>query len=110
MSRARTTYSCSSCGAELGKWYGRCPRCQEFSTVAEIVQAKETGLKASSQGSAPRRPARRVTEIHDDEVGTRLGTGIAELDRVLGGGLVAGQVLLLSGEPGARNQKRAFPF
>ncbi|KAA1422127.1 DNA repair protein RadA [Mumia zhuanghuii] len=102
MSRARTTFSCSSCGAEFGKWYGRCPKCQEFSTVAESATvAKETGLKASSQGSAPRRPARRVSEIRDDEVGARLSTGIKEFDRVLGGGLVGGQVLLLSGEPGA---------
>ncbi|WP_370616429.1 DNA repair protein RadA [Mumia sp. Pv 4-285] len=101
MSRARTTYSCGSCRAEFGKWYGRCPKCQEFSTIAETVVAKETGLKASSQGSAPRRPARRVSEIRDDEVGARLSTGLKEFDRVLGGGLVPGQVLLLSGEPGA---------
>lgn len=102
MSKARVSYACSGCGAEFGKWYGRCPRCSEFGTVAEVATAtKAAGLKSSSAGTAPGRPARRVSEITSAELGTRLSTGLGEFDRVLGGGLVAGQVLLLSGEPGA---------
>lgn len=102
-SRVRATFGCSNCGAEFGKWYGRCPKCSEFSTIAERTPARSAGagLKSSGGGTAPARAARRVSEITETEVGARIATGLPEFDRVLGGGLVAGQVLLLSGEPGA---------
>jgi DNA repair protein RadA/Sms len=103
MSKARTAYRCSGCGADFAKWYGRCPKCISFSTISEVesTASKAVGLKASSTGTAPRRPARRVSEVTDAEMGRRLSTGSQEFDRVLGGGLVDGQVVLLSGEPGA---------
>lgn len=103
MSKARTAYRCSGCGADFGKWYGRCTKCNSFGTISEVeaAAARAVGLKASAAGTAPRRPARRVSEVTDAEVGRRLSTGSQEFDRVLGGGLVDGQVVLLSGEPGA---------
>ncbi|MBZ5734866.1 DNA repair protein RadA [Nocardioides sp. TRM66260-LWL] len=101
--RPRKSFVCGGCGAEFGTWYGRCPKCAEFGTLAEAAPAATAavGLRASGAGTTPARPARRLTDISEAEVGPRVGTGLAEFDRVLGGGLVTGQVLLLSGEPGA---------
>lgn len=102
MSKVRASYECDNCNAEFGNWFGRCPKCKEFSTINEVQASQNVaGLKSSSTGTPPTRPARRVSEISDAEIGKRLSTGMTEFDRVLGGGLVPGQVLLLSGEPGA---------
>ena len=98
----RPDFRCGECGASFGKWLGQCPQCQVWGSVAEVAAVRAVpGLRSSGVGSVPQRPARRVSEISDAELGSRLSTGMAEFDRVLGGGLVAGQVLLLSGEPGA---------
>lgn len=98
----RPSYKCAECGWTTAKWVGRCGECQAWGTVEEVAgAAKVVGLKSSSTGTAPVRPARRISEISRARVTDRLSTGLAEFDRVLGGGLVAGQVLLLSGEPGA---------
>ncbi|WP_375486462.1 DNA repair protein RadA [uncultured Jatrophihabitans sp.] len=103
MARTATTFRCQACGATAGKWYGRCPKCAEFSTMVEVAAtpARDPGLRSSTRGSTPARPARRVSEIADDGPTLRLPTGIGEFDRVLGGGLVPGQVCLCSGPPGS---------
>lgn len=102
MARTATTFRCESCGAVSGKWYGRCPKCGEFSTVVEQAPPKRLpGLKATAAAAAPVRPARPVREIATGSPAPRLATGIGEFDRVLGGGLVAGQVCLCSGPPGS---------
>ncbi len=101
MAKAKSSYRCDACGADSGRWYGRCPKCGQFGTVTERAQPLGTGLRSSGRGRASSRPARRVGEITAEEAGRRIGTGASELDRVLGGGLVGGQVLLLAGEPGA---------
>lgn len=102
MSKTRSTYECTNCGATYGKWQGKCNTCGEFARISEVrPDLTAAGLKASKIGTAPTRPARRVSDINDAEIGERLSTGLPEFDRVLGGGLVPGQVLLLSGEPGA---------
>ncbi|SHH22563.1 DNA repair protein RadA/Sms [Jatrophihabitans endophyticus] len=102
MPRPTTSYRCTACGATAGKWYGRCPKCGEFSTMAESVSApKLSGLRASAQGSAPARAARPVSEVAAGEPARRFRTGVGEFDRVIGGGLVAGQVCLCSGAPGS---------
>jgi DNA repair protein RadA/Sms len=102
MARTSPVYRCSACGASSGKWYGRCPKCGEFSTVAEQAPAAATpGLRSSAMAAAPARPARRVSEVVRGEPAGRMSTGIGEFDRVLGGGLVAGQVCLCSGPPGS---------
>lgn len=102
MAKATTVFRCSACGATAGKWYGRCPKCGEFSTMAEqAVAPRQSGLKASAQAAAPTRAARPVAQIDAGGPEQRLATGIGEFDRVIGGGLVAGQVCLCSGPPGS---------
>lgn len=102
MARTSTQYRCSACGATSGRWYGRCPKCGEFSTVEEQAAAPATpGLRSSARASVPTRPARPVSQVVTGGPVRRLATGIGEFDRVLGGGLVAGQVCLCSGPPGS---------
>jgi DNA repair protein RadA/Sms len=100
VSKRAAAFTCSSCQAELLQWVGRCPRCAEFGTVVEAVAARPLpGLRSSASGSAPARPARSVADVVADATPREL-TGLPEFDRALGGGLVAGQVVLLAGEPG----------
>ena len=97
---ARSAFKCSECGWTGVKWVGRCPECQAWSSVAESgVSAPRAGLRTTTAGVVPMSAARPVREIPLDEV-ERTSTGLGELDRVLGGGLVAGQCVLLAGEPG----------
>ncbi len=88
-------YRCTECGADTLRWVGRCPECQAWGTVAELGAATRRAVTAGPVS----RPARPIGELSPDEARAR-PTGVAELDRVLGGGLVPGSVLLLAGEPG----------
>jgi DNA repair protein RadA/Sms len=102
MARTTTAYHCTACGTHAGRWYGRCPRCGEFGTVIEQRATPGTpGLRSTTRAATPARPARRVSEVVGGAPLTRLRTGLGEFDRVLGGGLVAGQVCLCSGPPGS---------
>lgn len=102
MAKSAVSYRCSSCGGVTGKWYGRCPKCGEFSTLSEQAATDApSGLRSTTRGTTPSRPARPINEIVTDSPAQRTGTGIGEFDRVIGGGLVAGQVCLLSGPPGS---------
>lgn len=97
---AKAQYSCTECGWTGVKWFGRCPECQAWSSITETSSAPRTaGLRSSATGITPTKPARAIKDIPLDEV-SRMTTGLGELDRVLGGGLVAGQCVLLAGEPG----------
>lgn len=97
---ARATFKCTECGWTGAKWVGRCPECQAWSSVVEdSVPASRAGLRTATTGVTPIASARPVSEIPLSEV-ERTSTGLSELDRVLGGGLVAGQCVLLAGEPG----------
>ena len=93
--RARSAYRCAECGWETGKWVGRCGECQAWGTVDE-VGAAPTGRTVAGPVSERARP---MTEVLV-EGSAATTTGVAELDRVLGGGVVRGAVLLLAGEPG----------
>ncbi len=100
MAKIRASFKCTECGWNGAKWVGRCPECQAWSSVVETTAAAPAaGLKSSTSGIAPATPARSVNQIPQREV-ERSSTGLSELDRVLGGGLVAGQCVLLAGEPG----------
>ena len=91
----RPSYRCDDCGCELAKWVGRCPQCQAWGTVAETNA--ERGLTVvAGPVSVAAQPIGEVSAI--DAV--HRPTGEPELDRVLGGGLVPGSVVLLAGEPG----------
>lgn len=99
MAKQRSMYICSECGYESGKWYGKCPGCGEWNTMNEETPAvKSVGTKRSSGGYASR-PLKRLSEITED-VERRISTGIHEFDRVLGGGIVEGSLVLLGGDPG----------
>lgn len=102
MAKSKPSFACSACGATSLRWTGKCVKCGEFGTVAEVAGVTAApGRRASTQGTAPTTPARPVSAVTAQGPVPRIGTGIGEFDRVLGGGLVAGQVLLVSGEPGA---------
>lgn len=101
---ARGGYSCAECDWTSPRWVGRCGGCQAWGTVTEapsVGAASGSGASRPARaGVAPARPAEPITSI--DEGLTRYGTtGVTEFDRVLGGGLVPGAVVLLAGEPGA---------
>jgi DNA repair protein RadA/Sms len=93
-------YRCAECGNESTKWYGRCQECQAWGTVEEIgVPRAALARIAAGASVAPSAPARPIAEV-DVEAARARRTGVSELDRVLGGGLVPGAVVLLAGEPG----------
>src|ERR1700758_92627 len=91
---AAVQFSCTECGYSAGRWFGKCPGCSAFGTLVE--EASDAG--ASGGGSAARSPLRLV-EVEVEEA-ARIPTGVSELDRVLGGGLVPASLVLLGGEPG----------
>ncbi len=95
-SKVRTTYRCQSCGDASPKWSGRCSACGEWNSIVEEVDLPGPVTAAAV---APTHPARPIGEIEADDAVPR-PTGVGELDRVLGGGLVPGSVTLLGGEPG----------
>lgn len=98
-SKAKTTYVCTSCGFESVKWYGKCPGCGEWNTMEEQLResapAKSKGTLAASRVSHPI-PITGLDETEEQ----RYHTGMSELDRVLGGGIVKGSLVLISGDPG----------
>src|SRR5690606_12896466 len=103
MAKIRTSYFCQNCGAESAKWIGKCPSCGEWNTyVEEVVQKEESGIGNWHQGldKAKRSSVpKKLQDISDDKF-PRLITNDQELDRVLGGGIVPGSLILIGGEPG----------
>src|SRR3954451_19184287 len=96
MARSATVFACSSCGHETPKWHGRCPGCGEWNTIVEEARAAPEG-RSRKTGRALRPVPLGEVEAPAVE---RLSTGIGELDRVLGGGLVPGSLVLIGGSPG----------
>ena len=100
MAKTKTAYVCTECGYDSPKWYGKCPSCGSWNTMAEEIVREEKNTKsvnilAPGGGSRPV----RLKEIAGTE-DARFSTGIGELDRVLGGGMVKGSLVLVSGAPG----------
>lgn len=96
MAKVRTVFRCQSCGADAPKWVGQCPSCAEWGTLVEEFDAPVASVAAIRRPTVAPVP---IGEVDPTEFSPR-PTGIEELDRVLGGGLVPGSVTLLGGEPG----------
>lgn len=97
MAKKGISYRCGECGYEAAKWVGRCPECQAWGTLEERGDSRPVIARVAA--GAPSAPARPIAQV-DLESAQARRTGVAELDRVLGGGLVPGAVVLLAGEPG----------
>ena len=100
MAKAKTTFFCQNCGAQFAKWTGKCTSCSQWNTIVEeVVQKEEVRQWKTASGPRKASKALRIKEIRSG-IEERLSTDNQELDRVLGGGLVKGSVVLLGGEPG----------
>ena len=98
MAKIKTSYICSECGFESPKWYGKCPSCGEWNTLNEELNSQQTKNSFSNSFST----VNQVLALDDicGENDERITTKIEEFDRVLGGGIVKGSLVLLSGDPG----------
>lgn len=100
MVKTKTNYTCTECGGVQNKWAGQCPFCQQWNTLVEtIVETAANRFGNKHQSLAQTAPVLKLADIEAQDV-PRFGTGIEEFDRVLGGGLVAGGVVLIGGDPG----------
>ena len=99
MAKTRSVFVCQNCGAESAKWIGRCPSCGEWNTYHEEIVTQSQSRDQSFITPSERKKPELLDTISSDEK-SRLLTGLSELDRILGGGLVGGSLILLGGEPG----------
>lgn len=99
MARSKSVFVCQNCGAESPKWIGRCPSCGEWNTYHEEIITPVSSRNSSLVSGGERKKPELLSKISSDEK-KRLKTGISELDRILGGGMVAGSLILIGGEPG----------
>ena len=98
MAKAKTIYVCQACGGSTPRWQGQCPACQAWNTLEESL-SESTSSNARVQGLAQAVPRQKLSAIKAEDM-PRLPTGVDEFDRVLGGGLVPGGVVLIGGDPG----------
>ncbi len=106
MSKIKSAYFCQNCGYESAKWLGKCPSCNQWNSFAEeIIQKDQKNLAASNMnwesyhGDVVKKKTQRLKEIETKD-SPRINTGDQELNRVLGGGIVPGSIVLIAGEPG----------
>ena len=101
MAKEKTVYVCSACGYETPRWLGKCPGCNTWNTLEEQAPSVSAAApaKANKQRGGTGAKAMRLNEI-PEETSARASTGIGELDRVLGGGVVEGSLMLVGGDPG----------
>ena len=99
MAKTKTVFYCTACGNESPKWQGRCPACGAWNTLEEHVEKPTAVGKAKSSPVGMSRKPQRLSQV-DSDAEIRFSTGMGELDRVLGGGAVAGSLVLVGGAPG----------
>ena len=104
MAREKTVFACTACGYETARWVGRCPSCGAWNTMEEGVVTPSVSKASAAAKPAKQRPgsgaqAMLLRDIPEDAA-ARTSTGIGELDRVLGGGIVEGGLMLIGGDPG----------
>ena len=102
MAKDKTLYTCTECGGTTPKWLGKCPACGAWNTLIETVADTPGGKNRFATGVAALAPSAEVAVLADIEAQdvARTPTGQDELDRVLGGGMVEGGVVLIGGDPG----------
>ena len=104
--KLKSIYVCTQCGETSPRWLGRCPSCGAWNTMTEDVVAEPTKASGSKSSAPSRTPGQtsltplKLQSVSTTEEKSRIITGIHELDRVLGGGIVVGSVILIGGEPG----------
>ncbi|HOK52116.1 MAG TPA: ATPase domain-containing protein, partial [Bacteroidales bacterium] len=98
MAKTRTRFVCQNCGAESAKWIGRCPSCNEWNTYVEEVISTQPERQVPTNAIRASQVIALASVAERDF--SRIDTGVGEINRVLGGGLVLGSVILLGGEPG----------
>ena len=99
MAKAKTKFVCQQCGASFPKWAGRCENCGAWNSLLETAP-ESVGKSAVSRSSGRKINAERIRDVKVDQVSKRIDTGIADLNQVLGGGLMPGGVTLIAGQPG----------
>ena len=99
MAKEKTIYTCAECGGSSPRWQGKCPHCEAWNTLSETVAAASSAGKNRFAGLAPAAAVQALANIAAQDV-LRTPTGQSELDRVLGGGVVEGGVILIGGDPG----------
>jgi DNA repair protein RadA/Sms len=99
MAKNKNLYQCESCGVLLNKWAGQCPECREWNCVIETVEVSQPRGRFGGFSGQLSNEVKNLASIGQSNV-NRMTTGVAELDRVLGGGIVPGSVILLGGDPG----------
>ena len=99
MAKAKSRFVCQQCGASFPKWAGRCDNCGAWNSLLETVP-EPSGKSAVARSVGQKIAAERIRDVKVDQVSTRIDTGIADLNQVLGGGLMPGGVTLIAGQPG----------
>ena len=99
MATSKSIYTCTECGGTNAKWLGKCPHCGAWNTLTESAAEPAGGAKNRYQSLAKSQPVATLSEIEASDF-ERTPTGQEELDRVLGGGIVGGGVVLIGGDPG----------
>lgn len=99
MAKRKTKFVCKDCGYESARWMGKCPGCHEWNTLVEEVESSGTRHKHTSQTSGRVSKPQKITQIESEEE-SRITTTMEEFNRVLGGGIVPGSLVLIGGDPG----------
>ena len=99
MAKEKTSYICTECGGSTPRWLGKCPHCEAWNTLIETVAESASGVRHRFAPLAKSAAVAALADIEASEI-ERTATGITELDRVLGGGIVEGGVVLIGGDPG----------
>lgn len=99
MAKTKSIFECQACGYQCGKWLGKCPNCGAFESISELSAEQIKSLEQIKSHTLNKQSAQSITDIQIQSI-SRISTGDSELDIVLGGGLVAGSLVLVGGSPG----------